>query len=769
MQVRAINRIRAGHCAVRLRTYIHGRFQHVEAPGKTASYAIFSLLFSCTLAASALAGTIPKIVAREDPDKIPFHVQLERFAIPLKALPPDSSVINYPVSIFDPQSKLVLCSLAVILILAVLVVLLTLSILRLRRAEDALLEREAKLMSIFRTAPVGIGMTANRVIKEVNDAMCRITGYSQEELFDQDSRMVYASQEDYEYVGREKYRQIAEHGTGTVETRWKHKDGSIREIVMSFTPLDAEDHSKGLIFTVLDITKRKQDEEALRKSRSLLDEAQRLTHLGSWEITAETEEIICSDEIFRIFGLNPGEIQPTVQDLFDRVHPEDMRRVSEHYRKTLEAGSFKTYDYRIVTKDGSVRWVHAIGSVACNDSGKAVKVVGTLQDTTEQRQVEEALRENEERLRLALIAANQGLFDSNLKTGEVMVSPEYASMLGYDPAFFKESKARWLDNLHPDDRKSITESFEAYMRGETPLYATEFRQRSQSGEWKWILTRGKLVTRNADGTPLRMLGICMDITERKLAEERIRELNEALEDRVHERTVQLRATNKELEAFVYSVSHDLRAPLRAIDGFAQILEDEFAQTLDAEGRRVCSIIIKEAKRMARLIDDLLAFSRLSRAEMLTSSIDMKRLAESVFHQLTTQEERKRIEFRLGSLPPAVGDPNLMRQVWVNLLSNAVKFSSRRPRAVIEVEGKREGNENMYLVRDDGAGFDMQYAHELFGVFHRLHSEREFEGTGVGLAIVQRLIHRHGGRVWGQSEVNKGSTFYFCLPDRGDLS
>jgi light-regulated signal transduction histidine kinase (bacteriophytochrome) len=180
---------------------------------------------------------------------------------------------------------------------------------------------------------------------------------------------------------------------------------------------------------------------------------------------------------------------------------------------------------------------------------------------------------------------------------------------------------------------------------------------------------------------------------------------------------------------------------------------------------MCARIRRQTQQMGTLIDDLLAFSRLSRAEMRMSPIDMERLVNSVFQELTTPEQREPIEFRLDPLPPAVGDPKMIRQVWINLLANALKFSANRERAVIEVSGKQEAGETIYSVGDNGAGFDMQYADKLFGVFQRLHSEREFAGTGVGLAIIQRIIHRHGGRVWGEGAVEQGATFYFTLsPD-----
>jgi light-regulated signal transduction histidine kinase (bacteriophytochrome) len=239
-----------------------------------------------------------------------------------------------------------------------------------------------------------------------------------------------------------------------------------------------------------------------------------------------------------------------------------------------------------------------------------------------------------------------------------------------------------------------------------------------------------------------------------------------LEQRVAERTAQMEAANKELEAFSYSVSHDLRAPLRVIDGYTRILEKDYAPLLDAEGKRVCAVIHHQTQWMGELIDDLLSLSRLSRTEMHMVPIDMEALARLAFDELATAEAQERLDFHLDPLPPAVGDPTMIRQVWMNLLSNAIKFSANQERAVIRVSGRQEAKETVYSVRDNGAGFEMEYADKLFRVFQRLHSKREFEGTGVGLAIVQRVIRRHGGRVWAESEVGQGATFYFALRPRG---
>ncbi|HEX7631071.1 MAG TPA: ATP-binding protein, partial [Lacunisphaera sp.] len=328
--------------------------------------------------------------------------------------------------------------------------------------------------------------------------------------------------------------------------------------------------------------------------------------------------------------------------------------------------------------------------------------------------------------------------------------------LTVNPAFEKHSglvgaQGRRIRELVPDFEQSWFQTFGRVARTGEPIRFQNFSPLLQ----RWF---DVYAFRYGEPTRNQVAILFANITERKQHEEEIRALNTALQ----QRATQLEAANRELEAFSYSVSHDLRAPLRHVDGFANLLQQKSADRLDEQGRRYLTTISESARHMGRLIDDLLSFSRMGRAHMQFSLVDQDALVATVIRE---GRYPAGVEWRIAPLPPVQSDHAMLRQVWSNLIDNAVKYSSKVPQPRVEIASQPEGakDETVFFVRDNGAGFDMRYAGKLFGVFQRLHAAHEFEGTGIGLANVRRIVSRHGGRTWAEGEPGRGATFYFSLP------
>jgi PAS domain S-box-containing protein len=372
-----------------------------------------------------------------------------------------------------------------------------------------------------------------------------------------------------------------------------------------------------------------------------------------------------------------------------------------------------------------------------------------------------ALQKSEHRFR-ALIehsADSISVIDADNKI--LYLSPSVLAVEGYAP---EELVGRnGLENTHPEDLPRIQAVVKQLLAQPGKPIPVLWRRRHKDGHWLWL--EGVAVNLLNDPAILGIVTNYRDVTDRKRAEAEVQKLNTTLEQRVHERTSQLEAVNKELEAFSYSVSHDLRAPLRHIGGFADMLRQNCGTQLDETGQRYLGIISNSAKQMGVLIDDLLVFSRMGRTALRRSNVDMNELVAEVRREMANDLVGRNIAWEIARLPELDCDRALLKQVWVNLLSNAVKYTRHRDQALIKISCQKNGRaEWEFSVADNGAGFDMQYVGKLFGVFQRLHLAEEFEGTGIGLANVQRIVLRHGGRVWAEGAIDHGATFYFTLPD-----
>ncbi|HEU4717682.1 MAG TPA: ATP-binding protein, partial [Bacteroidia bacterium] len=408
---------------------------------------------------------------------------------------------------------------------------------------------------------------------------------------------------------------------------------------------------------------------------------------------------------------------------------------------------------KIQAAAGDERWLHTKKIPLRGSDGKPAFLLGISEDITEKRAREEELRRSNDRFDKILKMSPTAIFVSEVETGFFLyVNETFCRLFQVSGKEVAGKTSVDLGISTPERRAEITQNM---MRNNGRVRGLEFRYEPAHGEAADLLMSSEIV--EFEGKKC-FLGSISDITERKRSEEKIARLNDELEESLR----QLGTVNKELEAFTYSVSHDLRAPLRAVSGYANMLEEEYNQLLDEEGRRLLGVIRYNAKKMGQLIDDLLAFSRLGRKEIETRPENMQTLVEGVMIEL-----RKTIDYKakitIGELHTANVDYGLMHQVFLNLISNAIKYSSKKKKPEISISSEVREGEIIYSIRDNGVGFDMRYYDKLFGVFQRLHKMEEFEGTGVGLAIVQRIISKHRGRVWAEAAVNKGANFSFSLP------
>ncbi len=673
--------------------------------------------------------------------------------------------------------------------------------------------------------------------------------------------------------------QLALNGEKDYETEFRIvlPDGKIRYLkAFALVQRNATGEPQRFIGINFDITDRKLAEELLLKSDTHLKTAQRIGKIGSWEFEIETGHLTWSDEVFRIYGLEPSPSPPSYEQLQDYIHPEDR----EHFYHTVQAAinNAQSYDleHRLIQSNGRLIYVQARGEMIHNASGQLIHIIGTAMDISDRKKAEQQLQNLTDRLTLALKSAAIGTWEwdisNNLITWDEGMYKLYQFVADQSPLSYEA----WISLLHPSDREITDTAIQLALSGKKD-YELEFRIVQTDGNIRYIKAYA-LVQRNDKGELHRMIGINFDITDRKLAEaelnhshdlreaifnestdalflvdsqtlltidcnrlavklfeasdreqligieghtlqrhqftnEEINEIGLALENKgfwdreveyislqgryfwgnlatkqitvagnpinlvrvtdISDRKLaeakilktsrQLENTNRELETFSYSVSHDLRAPLRHMNGFVNALQQRLKKheaLTDPKVAHYLQVIESSSQKMGQLIDGLLTLSRYGRRPLESTQISIRELVDEAIEIIRTDPQHNpMVEFAIGALPTTIGDRILLQQVFSNLIGNAVKFSRNHPSPYIAIDSLPD---QTIRIKDNGVGFQMEYADKLFGAFQRLHSEKEFEGTGIGLAIVQRIIQRHGGSIWAEGYPEQGATFFLKI-------
>ena len=645
----------------------------------------------------------------------------------------------------------------VTLAVVVFVTWLALTAARRRRFADAIALSQ---FAIDACADGVLRIASSGRILEANPAICARLGYSRDELLRMDVFQINPDRDPASWP--EHWRNLRRKRSVTYEARHRTRSGELIPVEISANLLDVSGQPEQSCSFVRDVSARHKVEAALRDSEQRFRGAFDNSPMGMALVALDGRWLQVNKSLCDMLGYSETEL---IARSFQGVtHPADLGRNMDVFER-VRAGRIDRYriEKRYLRKDGETVWVVVTSALVRSAAGEPLYLVSQVQDVTAAKQAEAALRDSEGRFRTAFDSAATAMALVSPEGRYMQVNRAFCEMLGYS-----EQELLALDFRAvtlPEDVAAFAELRRRALAGEIQRYQIEKRYRHKDGRVVWVELTSAL-HRDDDGRVMYNISHMQDITERKrvvdalrASEEEVRRINADL----LQRAAELEAANRELESFSYSVSHDLRGPLRAMAGFSHALVEDYAAQLDPRARDFLGRIRAGALRISDLLDALLELARVTRAEMKRETVDLSLLARAHAHELARQHPERAVGFVIADGAVVQGDARLLGALMHNLLDNAWKFTERRERATIEFGVARQPDgRTAYFVRDNGAGFDMAYAGKLFTAFQRLHSQAEYPGTGIGLASVQRIAQRHGGKVWAEGEPGRGATFYFTL-------
>jgi len=623
-------------------------------------------------------------------------------------------------------------------------------------ARKALIDSEARYRATFEHAPVGIiNSDPQGRLLSVNHAFARMIGEAPEDLVGKHFSELTIPEDVTADMAMMAALAEGRVDSFSREKRYRTASGRIVNASVSICALRDDQHQlRACIGVIQDVTARVVAEQ---ERHAVEERYRRLVDVSPDGIIVHRHQriVFANRAAVAIFGATHSEHllgQPL--DAFYLAAPSMVASTPE---RVPPGTTIPPHQLRIRRADGSEADVEITSVVIGFDDGPAM--LSLVRDVSERIAAQVALQQSRARYQEVVESVNEVIFQTDTEGCFVFLNPAWTQTTGYA---VKESLSRRLpDFLHPDDRRLVREHVSAMLTETSPSCAFEARLRTQEGELRWLAAHARLM-RDPTGAIIGVMGSLDDITERKIAELTLKNLNKELEARVRARTAELEASNRELEAFSYSVSHDLRAPLRAIDGFSVILQEDLETEIDPTTRTYLQRIRTATARMAQLIDDLIELARLTRQPLRRQNIDLSQMASDIIEELRLANPTRRLSVDITPGLTTHADPTLLRVVLDNLLSNAVKFTARRPVAHIAFFATRDDDGIRFCVEDNGIGFDMNYAGKLFVPFYRMHAGSEYQGSGIGLATVARIIQRHGGRIAAEAAPDEGARFCFSI-------